>query len=105
MSHNDDVSAPIRRLTDLDLSDTKGDAAHYDDDNTTYHSQLYTGPIIDPHVHFFDFEALSYHWLKGPEQIPVHPLVGNIETLREKSYRIVSTQHTQHERVEAAEKG
>ena len=64
-----DLAAPIRRLAELDLSDTKGDAAHYDDDNTTYHHQLYTGPVVDPHVHFFDFEHLSYPWLKGPQQV------------------------------------
>ena len=99
MSHTDDVSAPIRRLADLDLSDTKGDAAHYDDDNSTYHSQLYTGPIVDPHIHFFDFEQQSYPWLKGPEQIPTHPLVGNIDMLRAKSYLLVST-HTHGTRME-----
>ena len=69
---SDDASAPTRRLANLDLSETKGDAAHYDDDNTTYHHQLYTGPIIDPHVHFFCFERISYPWLKGPNQV-THP--------------------------------
>ena len=86
MSHVDDVSAPIRRLADLDLSDTKGDAAHYDDDNTTYHSQLYTGPIVDPHIHFFDFEQQSYPLLKGPNQVAKHPLVGDVDSIRQKSY-------------------
>ena len=68
-SGEQDLAAPIKRLADLDLSDTKGDAAHYDDANTTYHHQLYTGPIVDPHVHFFHFEKLSYPWLKGPNQV------------------------------------
>ena len=88
MSSEPDLAAPIKRLADLDLSDTKGDAAHYDDANSNYHHQLYTGPIVDPHVHLFNFEQLSYPWLKGPNQIGKHPLVGNIDSLRQRSYLI-----------------